>query len=82
MSGPGTSSGLQDTMRTNGTPWVTSAGKRDDVVLDDRRPAAGAPRISRSCGSQYRAPSMSACHVGCMNVASCSIVGSKELAVS
>ena len=32
-------------------------------------------RISRSCGWQYIAPSMSACQVGCMNVASCSIVG-------
>ena len=31
--------------------------------------------ISRSCGSQYLAPSISACHVGCTNVDSCSIVG-------
>jgi hypothetical protein len=35
--------------------------------------------ISRSCGSQYCAPSMSACQVGCTNVSSCSMVGLREL---
>ncbi len=30
--------------------------------------------ISFSCGSQYMAPSISACHVGCMNPVSCSNV--------
>ena len=74
MSSPGTSSGLHDTIRTNGAPAVSSAGKRDHVVLDDDV-GPGAARISRSCGSQYRAPSTSACQVGWMNVSSCSRVG-------
>ena len=35
ISEPGTSSGLHDTIRTNGAPAVMQRGERDDVVLDD-----------------------------------------------
>ena len=73
-SAPFTSSGLQDTIRTNGSPDGEERREGHDVVLDDD---IGRSRsmISRSCGSQYTAPSMSACQVGCMKVDSCSMVG-------
>ena len=53
---------------------VSSAGKATTL---SRTTTSGRvrSRISRSCGSQYRAPSTSACQVGRMNVSSCSTVG-------
>ena len=58
-SGPVTSSGLHDTIRTNGAPEVTSAGKSTTLssTMTSGRCLA---TISRSRGSQYFAPSMSA----------------------
>ena len=57
--GPGTSSGLHDTIRTNGAPEVTSAGKITTLssTMTSGRCLA---MISRSRGSLYFAPSISA----------------------
>ena len=68
------SSGLQETIRTNGLPAVISAG---NVTTLSSTITSGLTRLmmSRNCGSQYIAPSMSACHVGLIKVSSCSIVG-------
>ena len=74
IPGPGISSGLHDTMRTKGLPCVFSAGNAT-TLSSTMTSGRTRSRISRSCGSQYIAPSISACHVGCMKVASCSIVG-------
>ena len=73
-SRPRTSSGLHDIMRTNGLPAVSSAGKQ--LTLSSIN-TSGRWRsmISCSCGWQYLAPSINACHVGCTNVDSCSMVG-------
>ena len=74
MSSPRTSSGLQDTIRTNAPSEVISAGNEttlSSTITSGRCRAM----ISRSCGSQYVAPSISAWYVGCTNVASWSRVG-------
>jgi hypothetical protein len=73
MSGPFISSGWQLTMRTYGTPAVVSAGKQltlSSMITSGRCRSM----IVRNCGSQYIAPSISACHVGCTKPASCSNV--------
>ncbi len=65
---------MHDTIRTNGTPAVVSAGNAT-TLSSTMTSGRLRPMISRSCGSQYRAPSISACQVGAMNVSSCSMVG-------
>ncbi len=73
MPSPFTSSGLQETMRTNGLPAVSSAGK---VMTLSSTITSGFTRsmIALSCGSQYFAPSMSASQIGLVTVSSCARV--------
>ena len=66
----GTSSGLQETMRTNGAPLVSSAGKHT-TLSSTTTSGRTVARIWRSRGSQYCEPAMSASQVGLMNVSSC-----------
>ncbi len=59
MPGPRTSRGLQETIRTNGAPEVSSAGKVTTLSSTSTSGRCSA-MIERSCGSQYFAPSISA----------------------
>ncbi len=74
IPGPFISSGLQDTIRTNGASAVTVAGKHT-TLSSTITSGLTFSIISRSRGSQYTAPSMSAWKVGWMKVVSCSMVG-------
>ena len=78
MAGSLISSGLHDTMRTNGTPAVSSAGNATTLSSTI---TSGRVRsmISVSCCWQYRAPLISSSHTGLMNPASCSIAGLRNL---
>src|SRR3954466_13921756 len=74
MFGPFTSSGLHDTIRTNGTPAVVSAGNAttlSSTITSGRTRSM----ISSSCGWQNLAPSISSCQTGFTQVSSCSMVG-------
>ena len=73
MPSPGTSSGLQLMMRTNGTPAVTSAGK---AMTLSSMITSGCTRsmIAFSCGSQNFAPFASSSQIGRVTVSSCSAV--------
>src|SRR5690348_1622974 len=73
-SGALISSGLQDTIRTNGTPPVTSAGK-PTTLSSTMTSGLARSTIARSCSWQYLAPPMSSSQTGLIQVSSCSIVG-------
>src|SRR6266540_1429660 len=69
-----TSSGLQETMRTYGTPAVRSAGKSttlSSTITSGRTRSM----IPTSCCWQYRAPLVSSSQTGLIQVSSCSMVG-------
>src|ERR1700745_801864 len=73
-SGPLISSGLHDTMRTNGTPAATRAGKQ--TTLSSTITSGRTRRtISSSGGWQYLAPRISSSKTGLIQVSSCSMVG-------
>ena len=78
MPSSGTSSGLQDTMRTKGAALVSSAGKHT-TLSSTTTSGRTVARISRSRGSQYWEPAMSASQVGLMKVSSCSMSRLAEL---
>jgi hypothetical protein len=67
------SSGLQDTIRTNGTPAVTSAGK--PTTLSSTMTSGGPVDDRAELSWQYLAPPVSSSQTGLIQVASCSIVG-------
>ena len=73
-SGSLSSAGLQETIRTHGTPEAGSAGKLTTLssTITSGRTSS---MISCSRSSTYLAPSTSAWKVGAMNSPSCSIVG-------
>ena len=73
-SSPRTSSGLQETIRTKAPSAVISAGN-ETTLSSTMTSGRWRAMISRSCGSQYFAPSIRAAYVGCTNVASWSRVG-------
>lgn len=73
---PFISSGLRETIRTNGTPAVVSAGKHttlSSTITSGRTRST----ISFSRGSQYRAPEISSSHTGLIQVSSCSMVNTE-----
>jgi hypothetical protein len=73
-SGALISSGLQDTIRTNGTPAVTSAGK-PTTLSSTMTSGLARSTIAESWSWQYLAPPMSSSQTGLIQVSSCSIVG-------
>src|SRR5256714_9270695 len=73
-SGALTSSGLQDTIRTNGTPAVTRAGK-PTTLSSTMTSGLARSTIARSWSWQYLAPTVSSSQTGLIHVPSCSIVG-------
>src|SRR5262249_10713448 len=68
------SSGLQDTIRTNGTPAVTSAGT-PTTLSSTMTSGRTRSTIARSWSWQYLAPPASSSQTGLIQVSSCSIVG-------
>src|SRR3954453_16279534 len=73
-SAPRISSGVDGRTRTNAPSAVVSAGNAT-TLSSTRTSGRCRAMISRSCGSQYIAPSIRAWYVGCTNVASWSRVG-------
>src|SRR5262249_51404759 len=73
-SGPLISSGLQDTIRANGTPAGTRAGK-PTTLSSTMTSGLVRSTIARSWSWQYLAPPMSSSQTGLIQVPSCSIVG-------
>ena len=78
MSGSFTSSGLHETMRTQGRPESWIAGKADDVVLDDHVGRDLVDDLAQPRRRRTARRRISACQVGSMNSASCSIVGLRK----
>ena len=73
IAGSFISIGLHETMRTHGRPLDAIAGN-PTTLSSTMTSGASSSKISRSRGSTYFEPSMSACHVGAMNSPSCSSV--------
>ena len=65
-------------MRTHGRPLAASAGKRDDVVLDDDVGRELVDDLEQALVDVLRAVDRAPANVGAMNSPSCSIVGLRK----